>query len=616
MKELSLKRTQTAVSTLLSRRIFSLMRSWRGLAFALAALLHASVFAAVVAPKTGAKAMAVTAHPAATRAALSMLRAGGNAVDAAVAAAFVLGVVEPYSSGLGGGGFALVYMKGIDQSFALDFRERAPAAAFRDMYLREGKYDPALSQEGWSAVAIPGQVAGLLHLLETRGRLSREQVLAPAIRAARQGFEVTPLYREVAERSLGKLRRDPAAAEIFLVPGPKGAPRMVPPLGFRLIQNDLAKTLQAISKKGRAAFYEGAVANSMATAAKGGGGLLTRADLKAFLPQPSEPLIGYFRGHEIHSMPLPSSGGITLLETLNILSADALERDGWHAPSMLHLLVEALRRAFADRNTQLGDPKFVEVPSKKLLSAGYAASLRKGIRADQATPSLSLPQRPVPEIDDQRDTSHLSIVDAEGNAVAMTVTINYYFGAGVVAPSTGVLMNDEMDDFAASPGEANIFGLVQGEANAIAPGKVPLSSMTPTLVFERQRDGEQAKLGRAPPGEAPRRGAARRLRYVLGSPGGPRIITTVLQILLDLVVFDHNISEAVSAPRLHMQWLPDRLFVEPGFEAATLKGLRERGHSLVVEPEWSAANCIAIDPKTGQRQGASDPRREGLAEGY
>lgn len=584
------------------------MAAWRMLrllALAVFVVVVSPALAAAPPPVRGEKAMVVTAHPEATRTALRILLDGGNAIDAAVAASFVLGVIEPYSSGIGGGGFMLVHRAKENETVVLDFREKAPLAATPDMYQRDGEYLPELSRSGHLSVATPGTVAGLLHALEQWGTLTRKRVLAPAIRLAGQGFEVTPRYRKHATMRLEILRRDREAARLFLVAGKKGGPRQVPPLGHRLKQRDLARTLGAIARRGRAGFYEGAVAEKLVAASKAGGGILSREDLSFYRPTERAPLVGQYRHLEIHAMPLPSSGGIVLIETLNILDGFDLSEEGWRSPSSLHHYIEALRRAFADRNTELGDPSFLTNPAARLTSRAYADQLRAGIDSHRATPSANIKPYAA-EADGGNDTSHVSIVDAAGNAVALTNTVNYVFGAGVVAPGTGVLLNDEMDDFAAKPGTENLYGLVQHEANAIAPGKIPLSSMSPTLVFDRSKK-------------------ERRLHLVLGAPGGPTIITTVLQIILHVVHEGMNISEAVAAPRLHHQWWPDRTFYEKrGLEAATKEALRAMGHELqeglsagpVIVDHWGNAQCILIDPVTGVRHGASDPRGEGMASGY
>ena len=554
--------------------------------------------AAAPPPVRGANGMVVTARPEATAAGLAMLKAGGNAVDAAVAATFALAVCEPYSSGLGGGGFLVLHQKLKGTTTTLDFREMAPLKASRDMYLVHGKYVPHLSRDGWGSVAVPGEVAGLLHALAKWGTLPRAQVMAPAIALAKAGFRVTSRYREVAAWRLALLRKDPPAARIFLVPGPDGGPPQVPPLGHRVVQPELARTLEAIARDGARAFYAGPVAAAIARGSAAGGGVLSADDLAAYRPTERRPIVAHYRGLTIESMPPPSSGGIALAEALHILSRFDLDRDGWHSVRSLHLLIETLRRVFADRNTDLGDPAFVDDPVARLTSMAYADRLRAGIDPLHATPSRDLPQHLAPERDPSPDTTHLSVVDAAGNAVALTTTINYGFGAGVVAPGTGVLMNDEMDDFASAPGQPNVYGLVQGEANAIAPRKVPLSSMSPTLVF--RGTGKDA-----------------RLYLALGAPGGPTIITTVLQVLLNVVDFHMDLSQAVAAPRIHEQWLPDQTFYEPrGLDPATVRGLEALGHHLVRRRPWGNAACILVDPKTRVRYGAADPRGEGVAAGF
>ncbi|RMG19499.1 MAG: gamma-glutamyltransferase, partial [Deltaproteobacteria bacterium] len=478
---------------------------------------------------------------------------------------------------------------------ALDFREQAPAAATRDMYVAAGGAPAASSTEGWAAVGVPGTVAGLLHALEKWGTFDRGRVLAPAIRLAEEGFLVTPRYQQAAERSLAKLRADPEAARIFLVRDASGQ-WSVPPLGHRIRQPDLAHTLEAIAARGRAGFYAGEVARAIASASAAGGGRLTAEDLAAYVPVERVPVRGTFHGLTIESMPPPSSGGVVLIETLNILSRFDLGRDGYRSPRAIHLIAEALRRSFADRNTRLGDPAFVKNPVAQLLSPAYADRLRRTIDPLKASPSEAV--RPYRAAWAESDhTTHLSVVDPAGNAVALTNTVNYSFGAGVVAPGTGVLMNNEMDDFATRPGTTNLYGLLQGEANAIAPRKIPLSSMSPTFVY---RDGKKG----------------RQLFLVLGAPGGPTIITTVLHILLNVEVFDMNLAEAVAAPRFHHQWFPDALWVEEGgFDEATLAALRARGHEILPRPPWGNAQAILIDDDE-VRWGVSDPRGEGLAAGF
>ncbi len=550
---------------------------------------------------TGRNGIAVTAHPIATDAAIAVLREGGNAVDAAVAATFTLAVVEPWSSGIGGGGFMLLHRPIDSETFVLDFREQAPLAAHRDMYIRGGEYVRELSRVGWLAVATPGAVAGLLRAADRWGSLPRERLLEPAIRAAEEGFPVSEHYREAASgRALDILRADPEAAGIFLVPGESPAdPPRPPPLGHILRQPDLARTLARIADEGAAGFYEGETADAIARASEAGGGLVSLEDLLAYEPTEREPLVFEFRDLEIHSMPPPSSGGVALAQILGMLEGFDLSREGFDDGRRLHLTAEAMRRAFADRNEHLGDPAFMRVPVSGLFSPDYISRLRQGIDPLQATPSADLTTWSNEKAELAGDqTTHVSVVDAAGNAVSLTHTINYIFGAGVVAPGTGVLMNNEMDDFSAAPGRPNIYGLVQSEVNAIAPRKIPLSSMSPTIVLRKDEDGHH------------------RLLMVLGSPGGPTIISQVAQILINVDVFEMNVAEAVAAPRIHHQWLPDAIIVEEGgFSRESLSGLEVRGHELRRRGGFGNAQVIVVD-ETGRLSGASDPRIGGRAAAF
>jgi len=537
--------------------------------------------------------MVATGHDAASEAGVEMLRAGGNAVDAAVASAFALAVVEPESSGIGGGGFALVRMNG--ELVFLDFREVAPAKAARDMYLKDGAPQALLSRDGALAVAVPGAVAGYLELHRRYGKLPRAKVLAPAIRLAEQGFLVDEKFRGAAAFRLEVLRADPEAARIFLVKGD------VPPLGHKLVQKDLAATLRAVSTGGADAFYKGAIARKLAEDMRARGGILGLDDLAAYRTRTRDPLVGSYRGLAVATAPPPSAGGEVLLMALNVM--ETLPPDTpWRDPSALHVYIETLKRAFADR-ALIGDPAFVDVPIAPLIAKDRALRVREAIGWD-ATPSAQVPPgqgTTLAPIEAQpaeggTDTTHLCTLDADGNAVSLTTTVNYVFGAGIVAKGTGVLWNDEMDDFAIAPGIPNVYGVAGSEANAVAPGKVPLSSMTPTLVF-------------AGPGtDAP-------VRMVVGSPGGPRIPTTVLQAILAHVDNDANAQQAVTLGRVHHQHLPEVVFYEPfALDAATLGLLRLRGHRLVENAPWSNATIITVDPETGVRTGAADPRGTGSAQ--
>ncbi len=550
---------------------------------------------------TGTNGLVVTAHPLATEAALNVLREGGNAVDAAVTATFTLAVVEPWSSGIGGGGFMLLHRPIDGESLALDFREQAPIAAHRDMYVRSGEYRRDLSRAGWLSVATPGAVAGLLQAVEKWGSLSRARLLEPAIRAAEEGFPVTEQYRRASEQATELLRADPEASRIFLVPSesPDAAP-VAPPIGHILRQPDLARTLSRIAKAGTSGFYEGPVAEAIAGASAAGGGVLGIDDLSAYRPTEREALVFSFHDLIIHSMPPPSSGGIALAQILGIVERFDLSREGYDDPRRLHLLAEAMRRAFADRNEHIADPAFVTNPVGRLTSSPYLQGLYRTIDPLRASPSEEIvPWSGSRKSMEGDQTTHVSVVDAAGNAVSLTHTINYTFGAGVVAPGTGVLMNNEMDDFSAAPGRPNIYGLVQSEANAIAPRKIPLSSMSPTIVFRRDEEGQQ------------------RVHMVLGSPGGPTIISQMAQMIINAHLFEMNVGEIVAAPRIHHQWLPDLLMLEEGgYSKSTLSSLAKRGHELSLGEPWGNAQAIMVDPKTGQLKGASDPRGEGEAGGF
>ena len=549
----------------------------------IAALLLAGAAPAAPAPVTAKHHMVVSAHPLASQAGLEILDAGGNAVDAAVATSLALSVVEPYSSGLGGGGFALVWSAADKGARALDFREVAPAAASRDMYLRAGAADTALSQTGGLAVGVPGLIRGLVMLHEGRGKLPWARVVEPAIRLARGGFVVTPLLR--ARIGASRLRMDAAARAVFM---PGGSP---PAVGDRLIQADLATTLQAVRDHGAAGFYEGPVAARIAEATQAAGGVLTAADLAAYEAKWRAPIHGDYRGATIWSMPPPSSGGVHLVQMLRFLAGFDLTAAGHGKAATVHPMIEAMKIAYADRSRLLGDPDFVDVPVARLTSDAYAASWRARFSPDRALlPSEvgGVAVAPEPE-----HTTHFSVVDGEGNAVACTQTINLGFGSGVLATGTGVVLNDEMDDFSAAPGVPNAFGLVGNEANAVAPRKRPLSSMTPTIVTQ---DGA--------------------VRLVVGSPGGSRIITTVLQVVLNVLDHGMDVAAAVAAPRIHHQWSPPDVLAEPGALAPPVRArLEALGHKVVESNFGTNVQAIERDPKTGALRGASDPRGEGAPAG-
>lgn len=521
-----------------------------------------------------------SAHPAATAAGFEVLAAGGNAFDAAVAVSAALAVVEPYSSGLGGGGFYLLHRAADGHEVMLDARERAPLAASADMYRdAHGEVDPAASLDGPLAAGIPGLPAALDRLATDYGQLPLARSLAPAITLAQAGVEVDAHLRGHVQRRREALAASPAAAAIFLPAGE------APALGARLRQPDLARTLQALAARGREGFYRGPVARRLVQGTRTGGGIWQPEDLAQYRVIEREPVRGRYRDVEIVAAAPPSSGGVVLIETLNILAG--FELDGLAAGPRTHLVAEAMRRAYRDRAAWLGDPDFVDMPLSRLLSADYAAGLRAGIAPDRATPSALL--APVVPAPGGPHTTHFSIVDGEGNRVAATLSINYGFGSGFVPPGTGVVLNNEMDDFVAAPGVPNVYGLVGGAANAIAPGKRMLSSMTPT--FLRQGD---------------------RLA-VLGTPGGSRIISMVLLATLAFAE-GADATQLVALPRYHHQYLPDAIFHEPdAFDAATAAWLTAAGHTLRPMDRRYGNMQVVIEAPGAGLQAASDPRGIGTA---
>lgn len=515
---------------------------------------------------------------------VDILRRGGNAVDAAVAVGFALAVTLPRAGNIGGGGFMLVHLAKTGETIAIDYRETAPAAASRDMFLGpDGKPDPAKSRDSGLSVGVPGTVRGfaLAHEKYGSGKLTFAQLIEPAIRLAREGFEVEDDLADSLPGAVAKFTRHPASAAIFLRGGKPLA------IGDRLVQADLAGTLEEIATGGPDRFYTGRIATAIADSVRAVGGVMTEADLAAYRAVIRAPVRGSYRGYEIASMPPPSSGGVHLVQILNVLEGFDLGKLGAGSAASLHLMAEAMKPAYADRATFLGDPDRVKVPVKGLTSKKYAETLRLAISLERARRADEVKAGdPLPYESDQ--TTHYSVVDAEGNAVANTYTLNFSYGMGMVAPGTGVLMNNEMDDFSAKAGAQNAYGLVGGDTNSVHPGARPLSSMTPTILF---RDGKPF--------------------LVTGSPGGSRIITTVLQVVVNVVDFGMNIAEAVAAPRVHHQWLPDALVVEQGLSPDTVKLLLDRGHRVQPGRTSGSANSIMVT-KAGL-EGASDPRQRGTA---
>jgi gamma-glutamyltranspeptidase/glutathione hydrolase len=548
----------------------------------------------------------VSVHELASRAGVEMMKSGGNAVDAAVATGFALAVVHPPAGNLGGGGFMLVRMADGKTRF-LDYREKAPAAATRNMYLdAQGNVIEGASEIGYKAIAVPGSVAGMVYAEQKYGKLTLKQVLAPAIRLALEGYTLT--WEEARDFHDKYLAEFPESRRIFQRDGKYYQPGEI----FR--QPDLARTLERIAAKPDD-FYHGSLARELAAAMQKGGGLVTADDLAHYQVKEREPIRGTYRGYEIISAPPPSSGGTVLIESLNILEGYDLAKMEDRSAQSIHYTTEAFRRAFFDRAEFMGDPDFSKIPVAQLIDKRYGTAWRNSIDGDHASASKELKRpaifseleqyaatHPGPEANHESPhTTHYSVVDAEGNAVAVTTTINDWWGSRVTAEGLGFLMNDEMDDFSSKPGVPNADGLIQGAANAIGPGKRPLSSMTPTIVV---RDGKAF--------------------LVLGSPGSSKIITTVANVLMGVVDYGMNIQEAVNAPRFHNQWLPDVLNVERWFSPDTVQALRKMGYHVQfglregsdAGSYWSDAECIAIDAKSGERLGASDGRNNGKAVGY
>ncbi len=544
-------------------------------------------------PVSAQNGMVASQEALATRVGVEILKKGGNAVDAAVAVGFALAVTLPRAGNLGGGGFMLIHLAAKDgtdgKTLALDYRETAPAAATRDMFLDDnGEADPQKSRFSGLAVGVPGTVAGLVaaHRDHGSGTLTLAELVAPAIALARDGFPVSnDLARSLASAAK-RLQKDPATRAVFY-----DADGNAPAPGTILRQPDLADTLQRIADDGADGFYTGATANAIAAAVTAAGGTMTPDDLAGYEVKTRQPVTGSYRGYAIASMPPPGSGGVHIVQILNILEGFDLAKSGFGAADTLHLMAEAMKRAYADRSRYLGDPDFVAVPVAGLTSKAYAATLRNAIDAEKATPASSLgPGDPLAYESDQ--TTHFSVVDAAGNAVSNTYTLNFSYGVGIMAPGTGVLLNNELDDFSAKPGVPNAYGLIGGAANAVEARKRPLSSMSPTIVF---KDGKPL--------------------LVTGSPGGSRIITTVLQIVVNVVDHGMNIAEATLAPRMHHQWLPDEIRLEEGFSPDTIRLLEGKGHTVAEKRTMGSTQSIMVTPEG--LAGASDPRRDSsLAAGY
>jgi gamma-glutamyltranspeptidase/glutathione hydrolase len=562
-----------------------------------AVVLHGALAtAASMRPVRAAHGMVASIHELASQTGIQIMQAGGNAVDAAVATGFALAVVHPQAGNLGGGGFMLIRMADGSTHF-IDYREKAPGKATADMYLdAEGNVVPNESLVGYRSIGVPGSVAGMVYAQKKYGKLPLERVMAPAIRLAREGFALA--WEDAQDLRDEDLARFPESRRIFQRDG------KYYDAGDILCQPELAKTLERIQQNPDD-FYRGDLAREIAAAIQKGGGLITAQDLANYEVKEREPIRGTYRGYEVISAPPPSSGGVALMEILNILEGYDLGKYGNRSADAIHLISEAFRRAFFDRAEFLGDPDFSKIPVAQLIDKKYGSAWRESINPEHASVSKDLKRPgifneleryarlrpPLSSGLEPENTTHYSVVDAAGNAVAVTTTLNDSFGSRVTV--LGFLLNDEMDDFTSKQGVPNVYGLIQGPANAIAPGKRPLSAMTPTIVLKNGK-----------------------LFLVLGSPGGPKIISTVVNILVGVVDFGLDIQEAVNAPRFHHQWLPDTLFLEDGISPDTERLLQARGHKLVTRPMWSDGECIAVDLKTGERLGASDGRNNGKAVGY
>jgi gamma-glutamyltranspeptidase/glutathione hydrolase len=546
-------------------------------------------------PVEAEKGMVVSAQHLATDIGVDILKRGGSAIDAAVAVGYALAVVYPAAGNLGGGGFMTIRFADGRETF-LDFREKAPRAASRDMYLDKDKnVIKGLSTVGWLAVGVPGTVSGLEYARKKYGTMTLKALIDPAIALAEDGFILEQGDVDMLASATGDFKRFPATAGIFLN---KGSPFAA---GQRLVQRELANTLRLIRKQGVDGFYQGKTAAAIVSASRAGGGIIDQEDLKHYQTRELAPVECDYRGYHVISAPPPSSGGVALCEMLNILEGYPLRELGWGSAQALHYEIEAMRHAFVDRDSLLGDPDFAGIPIRQLIDKGYAAKIRDAIKPDKAGLSSDIRWGVAPH--EGSNTTHFSIIDNAGNAVSMTYTLNDWFGARVVATGTGVLMNDEMDDFTPNPGLANAYGIVEGDANAIAPGKTPRSSMSPTIIT---RDNKPV--------------------LVLGTPGGAHIITAVLQTILNVVDFQMDIQEAVDAPRIHHQWFPDVTNVEPyALSPDTRRILESMGYRFDdTLPANHLAAILVGAPKLGgtaigrnRFYGANDPRRgTGLARGY
>ena len=530
-------------------------------------------------PVQGKEGMVVTSHFLATQSARDVLKSGGNAIDAAVTAAFSLAVTQPRSGNIGGGGFMLISSEQKDEVVAIDYREKAPGRASADMFLdKDGNVDREIARFSHLAAGVPGTVAGLAMALEQYGTISLKEAMTPAIKIAAEGFIVTPRFSDGLKNKEKRLKKWNSSRKIFYK---KDGSYYEP--GDLFVQKDLAATLNRISQNGIKEFYEGKTAELLVAEMTKYGGLISMDDMKKYSPVFRAPVHGKYRGYDIYSMSPPSSGGVHVIQILNILEGYPISEYGHNSAKTIHLLAEAMKRAYADRSLYLGDEDFIKVPSKGLTSKKYAAFLREGINSEQATSSITIsPGKPLPY--ESEETTHFSIVDKFGNGVSNTYTINFSYGSGIVVEGAGFLLNNEMDDFSAKPGIPNAYGLIGGKANSIEPNKRMLSSMSPTIV---KQDGKNF--------------------LVTGSPGGSRIITTTLQVIMNVIDHGLNMQSAVAAPRIHHQWLPDQLRIEEGLSQDTVKGLQNMGHKVKQKSSMGAIQSIMI--RDGMMYGGADPRR-------
>ncbi len=537
-------------------------------------------------PVVGQNGMVASQHTLASEAGLEILKKGGNAVDAAVAVGFSLAVVLPRAGNLGGGGFMMLYDSKSNETKSINYREMAPLTSHRDMYLDpDGNVDRMKVIASYQAAGVPGTVAGLAMALEKYGTMSLKEVMKPAIKQAEDGFVVTHDLARILRNSTRRMRAWPETAKIFY----KGDDFYE--AGDVLKQKDLAWSLKQIAKHGPKAFYGGEVGKRLVADMVDNDGLITMDDLAAYEAEDVEPVWGKYRGYDIASMPPPSSGGVHVIQMLNMLEAFPLGYMGHNSAETIHIMAEVMKRAYADRSEHLGDPNFWDVPVEGLTSTEYAASLIKDLDRWTATPSDDI-KAGKPQAYESEETTQFTVVDKQGNVVSNTYTLNFSFGSGIVAKGTGILLNNEMDDFSAKPGTPNAFGLLGGEANSVQPKKRPLSSMTPTMVF---KDGKPY--------------------FATGSPGGSRIITTVLQVILNIIDHDMNVSEASNAPRMHHQWYPEELYIEKGVSYDTQSLLRSKGHVVKYRNAMGSTQTIMI--RDGYIFGSTDPRRpDGSCVGY